>query len=412
MRRKKRQVTQSALAEPGFRRYFPASWFSGLGSWMLRFLLGWSAWELTASATWVGLVAALMLGPALLLSPWFGILSDRINPRHGLIASMLVHAAIALSGAGALWWEEFDRDVLVCLAVAMGVVTSGHSPMRLALIPMLVDRAALPSAVGLSATTFNIARILGPALGALLLARAGAAASFTLAAGLFAVAALILISLRQVGQRTPRSHDSYLQQFRAGLRYVGLHPGIQLAFACTVLNGLLGRTVVELLPALAGGFLGGDSTALAILTANAGVGSIVGGLVMAQQRADNEHLFRVVMLALLAASVLLLAVASSREIVRLSLLVLIISGLTTIAGTGSQTITQLCLVEEYRGRVMSLWTLLAMGAPALGSAVWGVAADKVGFPSIAAVAGTTGVLLVAFLYGGRQALSGLTNWKG
>ena len=128
---------------------------------MLRFLLGWSAWDLTASASWVGITAALMLAPALLLSPWFGILSDRINPRYGLVASMLVHGIIALGGAAALWANAFGIPVLLALALAMGVVTSGHSPMRLALIPLLVERAALPSAVGLSATTFNIARILG-----------------------------------------------------------------------------------------------------------------------------------------------------------------------------------------------------------------------------------------------------------
>ena len=98
-RREKRQVRRSALNEVAFRRYFPASWFSSLGSWMLRFLLGWSAWDLTASASWVGITAALMLAPALLLSPWFGILSDRINPRYGLVASMLVHGIIALGGA-------------------------------------------------------------------------------------------------------------------------------------------------------------------------------------------------------------------------------------------------------------------------------------------------------------------------
>lgn len=405
MRSKKRHKASSALAEPHFRRYFPASWFSGLGSWLLRFLLGWSAWDLTASATWVGVVAALMLGPALVLSPWFGILSDRFNPRHGLVASMLVHMLIALAGVVALWLEVFGREVLVLLALAMGVVTSGHSPMRLALIPMLVAREALPSAVGLSATTFNIARILGPALGAALLTRGDAALSYALAAALFAIAAGILVSLQGVGRRASRPREPYIEQFKAGLQYVGRHRGIHLAFACTVLNGLLGRTFIELLPALAGGFLKGNSTMLAILTSSAGVGSIIGGLVMTRQRADSAHLLRVVLSALLAAATLLLFLSSSQDLLRLSVVVLVVSGLTTVAGTGSQTITQLCLSEDYRGRVMSLWTLLAMGSPALGSAVWGVVADTAGFTAIAAIAGSLGVGLVVLLYTQRRLLS-------
>ena len=153
--RETRQVHRSALSDPRFRRYYPVSWFSSLGAWVLRFLLGWSAWELTHSATWVGLVGALMLAPALLLSPWFGILSDRVNPRQGLRLSMLIHSAITLTGAVATWSGWYDRTALLILAATLGVATSLHSPMRLALVPLLVPREALPSAVGYSAMSFN-----------------------------------------------------------------------------------------------------------------------------------------------------------------------------------------------------------------------------------------------------------------
>ena len=107
--RETRQVHRSALSDPRFRRYYPASWFSSLGAWLLRFLLGWSAWDLTHSATWVGLVSALMLAPALLLSPWFGILSDRVNPRQGLRLSMVIHSAITLTGTLTTWLGWYDR---------------------------------------------------------------------------------------------------------------------------------------------------------------------------------------------------------------------------------------------------------------------------------------------------------------
>ena len=166
--RETRQVHRSALSDPRFRRYYPASWFSSLGAWLLRFLLGWSAWDLTHSATWVGLVSTLMLAPALLLSPWFGILSDRVNPRQGLRLSMVLHSSIAILGAVATWTGTYDTAVLACLAAILGVATSLHSPMRLALVPLLVNREALPSAVGYSAMSFNTARMIGPALGAAL----------------------------------------------------------------------------------------------------------------------------------------------------------------------------------------------------------------------------------------------------
>ncbi|MDG0992190.1 MAG: MFS transporter [Luminiphilus sp.] len=404
-RREKRQVRRSALSEVAFRRYFPASWFSSLGSWMLRFLLGWSAWDLTLSATWVGITAALMLAPALLLSPWFGILSDRINPRSGLVASMFIHGFIALAGVVALWAGVFGVPVLLSLALAMGVVTSGHSPMRLALIPLLVERAALPSAVGLSATTFNIARILGPALGAALIAGSGPELAFMLASIMFAIAAAILIKLHGVGVREPRPREPYVQQFKAGIRYVREEPAIQLIFAFTILNGVLGRTVVELLPAFAGGFLGGGARELATLTASAGLGSIVGGLVMTRQQADTARLLSLVAMAIAAAALLILGLFLGSNLYRLGALIFALSLVTTIAGTGCQTIIQLRLVESYRGRVLSLWTLFAMGAPAIGSACLGVLTDSFGYTVVFTITAGAGWLVLWLLYARRSSLS-------
>ena len=80
---------RSAWGELQYRRFFPASCFATLGSWLIRFLFGWSAWELTHSAFWVGMVAGAMLLPTFLFSPLFGIVSDRINPRNGLVVTVL-----------------------------------------------------------------------------------------------------------------------------------------------------------------------------------------------------------------------------------------------------------------------------------------------------------------------------------
>lgn len=401
--REKRQVHQSALAEERFKRYFPASWFSSLGSWMLRFLLGWSAWDLTESATWVGIVAALMLAPAFVLSPLFGVLSDRVNPRHGLIMSMLIHGLISLGGAWSLFAGVFDRGSLLLLAFAMGAVTSGHSPMRLALIPLLVSRDALPSAVGLSAMTFNTARILGPALGAWIIRQWGPGEAFVIALLMFAASAAVLLSLRGVGRRAPKPREALGQQLKAGLHYARHHDGIRLIFAFTVVNGLLGRTAIELLPALSGALLGGGSSELATLTASAGVGSIVGGLIVSRQRASADGLINLVAGAIAGGALLMLGLNWLDDLVQLALMVALLALCTTIAGTACQTMTQLALPDEYRGRVISLWTLLAMGSPAVGSAVFGALSDLMGFVVVLACAGVVGILLVALLYTRRAA---------
>jgi len=400
--RETRQVHRSALSDPRFRRYYPVSWFSSLGAWVLRFLLGWSAWELTHSATWVGLVGALMLAPALLLSPWFGILSDRVNPRQGLRLSMLIHSAITLTGAVASWSGWYDRTALLILAATLGVATSLHSPMRLALVPLLVPREALPSAVGYSAMSFNIARMVGPALGAALVAQANISAAWMVAMLLFMGSFWGLSRLAVERDAPAGPPTSYTDQLVAGFRHLLQRTDLRLLLALTALNGLLGRTIIELLPALSGQILQGGSADLAVLVAMAGLGSVLGGLLVSRQAADLSRLLTLVCVAIALAA---LSLISLRWFTGLTGLAVWISGLsvvTTIAGTGSQTLIQLTAKSEYRGRVMSVWTMLAVGAPALGAALLGAGVDGFGFSRVSLVAGAVGVCLVAGLYARRS----------
>ena len=399
--RETRQVRRSALSDPRFRRYYPVSWFSSLGAWLLRFLLGWSAWDLTHSATWVGLVSALMLAPALLLSPWFGILSDRVNPRHGLRFSMVLHSGIAMLGAIAASMAMYDRTALACLAALLGIATSIHSPMRLALVPLLVSREALPSAVGYSAMSFNTARMIGPALGAAVVAHLSVASAWIMAALMFAVSFIGLSLLSLVYERPEQFSTSLWRQFQDGYRYLLYRADLRLLLALTALNGLLGRTMIELLPALSGQLLAGDSTDLATLVAMAGLGSLLGGFLVSRQSPDLDRLLILVCAAIALAAVNLISLQWFAGTVGLACWVTCLSVMTTLAGTGSQTLIQLVTDKEYRGRVMSIWTMLTLGAPACGAAVLGVGVDGLGFARISLLAGAVGLGLVALSYARR-----------
>ena len=400
--RETRQVHRSALSDPRFRRYYPASWFSSLGAWLLRFLLGWSAWDLTHSATWVGLVSALMLAPALLLSPWFGILSDRVNPRQGLRLSMVLHSSIAILGAVATWTGANDPAVLACLAAILGVATSLHSPMRLALVTLLVNREALPSAVGYSAMSFNTARMIGPALGAALVAQVSVAAAWVMAAMMFTVSFLGLSLLRIMHQKPEQTSTSLWRQFQDGYQYLLRRVDLRLLLALAALNGLLGRTLIELLPALSGQLLTGDSTDLAILVAMAGLGSVLGGLLVSRQSADLERLLMLVCAAIALAALNLMSLQWFSGMTGLACWVVCLSFVTTLAGTGSQTLIQLIADTGYRGRVMSIWTMLTLGAPALGAALLGIGADSLGFARVALLTGAAGLMLIVLCYAKRE----------
>ena len=393
---------RSAFAEPLYRRYFPASCFATLASWLIRFLFGWSAWELTLSAFWVGVVAGTMLLPTLLFSPLFGIVSDRINPRDGLLVTVLAHALVAVLAAVAAALNMLSLGSLVVLAILLGTATSAHTPLRLALVPRLVQRGALPSAIGYSAMIFNTSRIVGPAFGAWLVARFSVGVAFIVAGTLCIVAMLSLlgITVDSAAQRGPMA--GFLTELRAGFSYALARRSIRLIMGLTLLNGALGRTLLELLPAFSGQLLDGSAETLATLSATAGIGSIIGGLFVSRLGGDQLRLVRLVVVCLAAAVACLFAVRWLGGLFQLGTMILALSMNTTIAGTATQALAQLTVDETYRGRVLSLWSMLAMGAPAIGAIAIGALAQSWGFPLVTAVtAGVATVLLVVLRPGTR-----------
>ena len=385
---------RSAFLEPLYRRYFPLACFSTLGSWLLRFLFGWSAWELTHSAWWVGVVAGVMLLPTFLLSPLFGIVSDRINLRNGLVATIALHGVIAAAAAAISAADALDVYWLVMLAAAMGAATSAHTPIRLALVPFLVRRQALPSAIGLSAMVFNASRILGPALGALVVARYSVTAAFMLSVLMFCIALPILLSVRVERIAAIRAQSSLRNELVEGMRYAASHPIIRFVLGLTLVIGRLGRTLLELLPAFSGQLLDGRAETLAILSGAGGVGSILGGLIVSRQGGSDSHLLRLVMVCLLVASLCLLSVHWLAGLYAFVVLIFLLSMITTMVGTSSQALAQLLVDEQFRGRVLSLWAVLAMGAPAVGTMLVGALAEQLGFPMVTFGAGVIAMLLL------------------
>jgi len=388
---------RSAFSQARFRLYFPSTCLSTLGSWLIRFLFGWAAWELTASAFWVGAVASLMLVPTFLLSPLFGITADRINPRNGLLVTVGLQGVLAAIAGAVAAADRLGLEGLLILALAFGAVTSAHTPIRLAFLPRLVERSALPSAIGYSAIVFNSSRIIGPALGAALLTATSLERTFAAAALSCLLATVLLYRVggtERVGTLPDRG--GLQEQLRAGVRYVRDARAIRLVFLLTLTSGLLGRTAIELLPAVSGQLLNGDSTTLAKLTGAAGGGSILGGLIVSRQSGRLRALFQLVLLGLSVASVTLLSAGLWRHTATVAAAVAVLSLCTTMIGTGCQALVQLSVDETYRGRVMSLWTVVAMGTPALGAVLIGSIADRAGFPLAFALTACIALVTVAW----------------
>jgi len=271
---------------------------------------------------------------------------------------------------------------------------------------MLVPREALPSAVGLTAMSFNIARILGPAICAAVIARAGAAWAWMIPVFIFATSGLILNSLGGVGARQKRTHGSVNSEFVDGLRYVLSTAPLVTILTLTLVNGFLGRSFIELLPAVSGRLIDGGPAELAWLTAAAGSGAVLGGLIMSRMKADIRYLFNLSLAAMFFAACLLSNLVWIAQLPSLFILVGLLSLSTTLAGTACQTLAQLIIDSQYHGRVMSLWSMTMMAAPALGAATHGAVAEWLGFVVAFALAAVVGVLGLAGLYARRLGMTG------
>lgn len=397
-----KNTVPSAFSSTAFKLYFSATAFLTLSTWITRFLIGWSTWEQTQSAFWVGVASALMLVPTLFLSPIFGVVADRVDPRLGMLLAHFGEALIALGGALASFGGVFSLGWILALALALGLVSAVQHPMRLAVLPRLVERGLFPSAIGLASTTYNAARVLGPALGAWLLTAVATDGTFLVASALSATGALFLLRLRLLRTAASLPHSgSILMALSEGVGVILQSPLIKLVLALTMVDGLLGRSIMELLPAISGELIGGDAGTLATLTALAGVGSILGGIVVSRRRSRERTLLRLIRVALLCSATVLLCVLAVRELWQLGGLVMALSTMVTIIGTGCQALIQLSIGDAYRGRVLSIWTVVSLGMPALGAFLLGAAADAAGFPVVltaAAVVGALGVLMLSRRY--------------
>ncbi|WP_108126929.1 MFS transporter [Saccharospirillum mangrovi] len=370
---------RTAFSEPVFRPYFLAACFATLGTWIVRFMIGWFAWHLTESAFWVGAVSALLLVPTFALSPLFGVLSDRLDTRNGIIITATCNTLIAVTLTALYLLGRLSIEPLLLFALAFGSVTAAHQPMRLALMPRILPRELLPSGIGYSAIVFNTSRIIGPALAAALLTVSGPFWVFALATALFVTTAILLRRLPNAPAAERDQPASVLNDMGAGFRFIAQTPMIRLILAMTLVNGLLGRSVTELLPAISGHLAGGTPSALATLTASAGAGSILGGWVTSRQSGNPGRISWLVYLALCVSALVLMPVILLHGLVAMVPVIFVSSLFMTVIGTGSQALLQLTVDNAYRGRVLSIWSMVSLGAPSIGAFSMGAVAESFGF---------------------------------
>jgi len=397
------EESHSALDSAYFRRYLFGNILSVLGIWVQRLALGWHAWELSESALIVGLVASAQFMPTIFFTPFFGVMVDRISARNGAIVMHIIMTSISFGLAGLTMAELMSTEWLLGLALAHGVANSAYAPIRLALIPELVTKAQFPSAAALTATVFNLSRFIGPGVGGAIVALYGLGFAYLVNAVTYIPVVFALLTIHT----EPKVPDTtgpanYLGQLTEGIRYTGTHPLIFRLIVLTGISNFFGRGILELMPAFAAMIFSGGSSELAALMSAIGVGAITASLLLTQRFLQRRlRIAAHVGAAGVGFSIALFGAVSS---LAAGVVVAAMMGMfASLVSISSQTEIQLAVENRLRGRVMSLWSLVIMGAPALGSVLGGSLASVFG-PSPTSYAYAIGCLGLVALLGLRYVM--------
>lgn len=366
-----------------------------IGTWMQTVAQGWLALELSNNPFTVGIVAASAALPVALFSLLGGVVADRADKLKLVIVAQSLLSVQATTYFVMVLTGHITIGWVVGLALLGGTINAFEIPARQSLIIELVGREDLLDAIALNSTGFNLARILGPMIGGLLIANLGLAWVFGLNAASF-IAVLSGLFLIKLPPREAREHGgaSPMAGLLEGLRYIrGTHQVWSLMKLVGVYS-IFGAPYLALMPVIARDTLGGTAQTYGWLLGAVGAGAIMAGLVLAFV-ARRVGRGRVLTAGALSFSALVLAFSMSRSL-WLSLMLLLFVGFTMIMTNAlSNTLLQTLAPDGLRGRVMAAYAWMFVGVgPVLGPYLIGALANRIGAPQAIGVSA-----LITLAYG-------------
>jgi MFS family permease len=383
---------QTLLRHRNFRLFWFGQTLSLIGTWMQVMAQGWVALQLSNSAFLVGLVAAAQSFPVLLFSLHAGVLVDRTNKLKVVLVGQLFFGLQAV----ALWWFMWSGHLtvgwLLALATANGLINAVEIPARQSLVIELVGREDLPAAIALNSSGFNLARIIGPSIGAIVIAKLGLSWCFGVNALSYIAVLGGLLLIRLPAWMPPERLATQLDGIREGVRYMRDTPAIAALMRIVTVYSVLGVPYLTLMPVMARDRLGLGADGYGALLACVGVGGLAGALGLAAigDRVSRGALLRITTYAF---AILLIAFSFVRSPM-LAYPMLLGVGFTMIVTSAVANSTLQHLVpNELRGRLMAAYSFIVVGlSSVVGSLLGGSVAHVIGVSW--AIGGGAAIMLV------------------
>ena len=391
-----KQTFASARASRNFRLFLMGQFVSAIGTWMTFTATGWLVWQLTRSGSALGINAALQFGPMLVIGAWGGVLADRFDKRKILITTQSLFAVVSVGLAVLVATDVITLWMVYTLSVVYGCITAIDNPSRQSFYVEMVGEESLTNAVSLNSAAFTGARVIGPAIAGLTIAGVGMAWCFGLDAVsyLFVLGALILMRPAEFYAQPRSTRDK--GHLVAGLKYVWRTDELRRPL---IVLAIMFTFVFEwqvLMPLLAEVSFDAGPREFGLLSAAAGIGSLIGAVTSAH---GNKHpgMRRLGVFSLLVGgSMVLVALAPTLGVAYLTMVPLGYAAMVFMIN--GNTMLQLNARPEARGRVMALYGIVFLGSTPIGAPIAGwigqVLGPRVEFALMGVLAAAIGVVVL------------------
>jgi MFS family permease len=387
-----------ALRHRNFRLFFGGQLVSLIGTWMQTVAQGWLVLKLSNSALMLGIVSAANYLPVMLVALFAGVVVDHVDRRRLIIGAQTLFMISALALFALTFTGKVRVEHVILLSALNGLVSSFDMPGRQAFIVEMVGREDLPNAIALNSMIFNGARTIGPAIAGLLIVVVGIAGCFLLNALSFlaVIGSLIAMDVPRRAMAAPFG-SAMFQRLREGFNYVWRHlPSFYLLVLGALMSGFTIQYTV-LIPVFARDLLHSGARGYGFLLGAQGMGAVMGAALLASASSDPRNLRRSLILGGLALS-LSVAVFGLSPWFALSIAAQMANGfgqLQYMAATN--TMLQLFVSDELRGRVMSFYTVSFLGLAPFGSLSVGFFGSHFGPRSATLICAAIGLACISLL---------------
>jgi len=376
-----------ALHSRNYRLFFSGQTISLIGTWMQRVAMSWLVYRLTNSEFLLGLVGFLSLVPVFVLSPFAGVMADRVNRHRTLVVTQILAMLQAFILAFLVMNGTIQIEHVMVLATFLGLINAVDTPVRQAFTVEMIDRKEdLGNAIALNSAMFNGARLVGPAMAGLLIAVLGEGLCFLFNAISYVAVIIALFLMKIPPADRIQKRTRIRQDLTEGFAYAFGFGPIRSVLLLLVLASITGMPYMVLMPVFAKDILHGGPHTLGFLMGAAGGGALAGAIFLAARKtAAGLETIVPLATAIFGAGLTAFAWSTSQW---LSIVLLLFTGFgMMVQMAASNTILQTIVDDDKRGRVMSFYVMCFMGTAPFGSLLAGSAAHKLGAPDTLMISG-------------------------